>query len=229
MERLNDLEDYLREATILDAYSFAEGGGHGGKQVLILEGGVGVLAKPGKGAEQLAMARREVAAWQIIRGLGWADLMGATVLRSLAELEDDLEGSVQVLWPNAAPDGPSETFDKTDTLRAATFDTIIQHTDRGGHNWLGVPKPEAGTPQLKLVDHGYAMDLPGQAATVQSTFHELHKDEELADEVVEAVEGLLSSWPPGAIHELLEDDPFNNVQERARRIVDERRLAPAQE
>jgi hypothetical protein len=230
LDRADELEQYLREATILDAYSFTEGGGHGGKQVLILEGGVGVLAKPGGDENQHLMARREVAAWEIIKALGWADLMGATVLRMLHELgNDEREGSLQVLWPNAEPDSPVDGYDRQDVLRAASFDAIIQHTDRNGHNWLSVPRAATGASKLKLVDHGYALDMPGQPQAVQSTFFESCKDEELPDEIVDAIEGLLGNWPPGPVQELLDDDARQAASERATRIVRDRQLAPGQE
>jgi hypothetical protein len=128
------------------------------------------LAKPEVGiGDGPRVIRREVAAWVIARELGFADMVACTVLRDDAPLTGGGQGaaSLQVVWPEPVfPDYPGPYSDD-DRWRAAIFDGVIAHSDRGGHNWLGVDDA-AGQRRLKLVDHGYAFDLQG---ALSSTFY----------------------------------------------------------
>lgn len=221
MEPLDELENYLREAAILDAYTFPDGGAHPDKTLLVLEGGVSVLAKPGRTEEATRMAHREVVAWVIARGLGWPELMGATVLRTVDEVWEGIESSVQVLWPAPDKDPPADSFRDEDTVRAAAFDAIIQHTDRNGHNWLGVPAASTGgTSRLKLVDHGYALDLPGQGQTVQSSFYELWKGRAMPDAVADGVRRLVADWPSAELADLLDENAVERAEARATHLAE---------
>jgi hypothetical protein len=102
------------------------------------------------------MCQREAAAWTLGRCLGWPDLIAATVMRTITSPStgEEVETSVQVIWPDYLPDAAVELFSDEDIWRAAVFDLLVCHSDRGGHNWLAVPQPSA-VPRLKLIDHGY--------------------------------------------------------------------------
>jgi hypothetical protein len=221
MEELSDLESYLRTAVILDAYTFPAGGAHPDKHVVILEGGVSVLAKPARSDESSRMATREVAAWSIARDLGWAELMGATVMRTIDQLAGNpYDASLQVLWPAPDPDCDWQRFSDEEILRAATFDAIIAHTDRGGHNWLGVPGEASGMQsRLKLVDHGYSLNMQGPGDAVASTFFEARRGQSLPEDVTDAISQLLDEWPPAEVDELLEPEAADATQERAQRLL----------
>jgi hypothetical protein len=224
-EYLDDLERYLREATILDAWAFPGGGGHPDKRTVLLSGGVSVVAKMGNSSQHQDMARREVAAWHIARALGWPELMGATVLRTVDELEDGMEASLQVVWLSCDEDPEISRFSDAEINRAAAFDSIVQTTDRMGHNWLGVPREGLRASRLKLVDHGYALNFPGQPESPQSTFFELRKGEDLADEIQNAIENLARNWP-SEVAELIGSEAAGKAEERAKRLADHGVLAP---
>lgn len=159
------------------------GGGHQAKYSVALSGGQVCLAKaaPPGDLNQLAQTRHEVAAWELLKALGWADLGATTVLREI-----DLAGvglvpaALQTAWPSEmcvnAPDiscMPSEV-----TFRAAIFDYVILNSDRGGHNWLGLDDG-AGAVRLKLFDHGHCFGLHG--GEVSSNFVSKHMGDPLAD------------------------------------------------
>lgn len=173
---LDNFESYLRQAGVVAAGTWSIGGAHTGKVRLVLEGGVYAVAKPASGignGEQLI--RAEVAAWAFARELGWSDMVACTVLRDDVPGVDG-EASVHVLWPeDAVPDAPIDRFEPSDTWRAAIFDVVVDHADRG-HNWLGHPDP-GGAFRLKLIDHGFAFGIEGRAP--QSTFYAMHHDQQI--------------------------------------------------
>jgi hypothetical protein len=189
---LDDLERYLSRAAILDVAVFPQHGAHRSFR-LILEGGVGVLAKPADTiGEGSIVCRREAAAWALARGLGWSETVATTILRTIPSPEsgDDVEASLQVLWPDVMPDADPGSFPDEDIWKAGTFDALIGHSDRGGHNWLAVPA-SGTTPRLKLVDHGYG--FPETVSPPASTFYEMRRGQPLPDEVLGALEPLASS------------------------------------
>jgi hypothetical protein len=217
-DELDDLERYLLQATILDVAHFALHGAHRSHR-LILEGGVAVLAKP---EDTIALGpivpRREVAAWKLARELGWPDLLGATVLRIIPSVDtgDDVEASLQVLWPDCVPDADVASFPDEDVWRAAVLDALIGHEDRNGHNWLAVP---AATPRLKLVDHGYA--FPDALGEPSSTFYAAKKGQDLPNEVVEALTRLVTDGTLEVLRDdLLPDAAVDAVLSRAQVLVD---------
>ena len=203
---LDGLEHYLANARVLDVSTFSQTTAHPSFR-LILEGGVGVLAKPADTApEGEIMCRREAAAWMIARALGWPDLMGATMLRWITSptTGDEVATSVQVIWPDYHPDADPTIFSDEDVWRAAVFDAAIGHSDRGGHNWLAVPG--SGTaPQLKLVDHGYG--FPSQVSAPNSTFFAMRRRAGLPEEITEALVRFVERRTAhGRLHELLASD-----------------------
>jgi len=220
MSGLDELEEYLRTATILYVGAFPDpGGAHPGKLV-ILEGGVGVLAKPADANQAAAeMAPREVAAWNVARHLGWGDLVAATVLRR--EFPGDAGGlvdsSFSVAWPNCKAD-VDPGFADEDRWRAAAFDFIVDQSDRSGHNWLAVPVPGGGPSKLKLIDHGHCFGYP--QAGVNSTFYAEKRGEELPAEIISSLDELLADWPSDPLQDLLPDEIVSNAEGRVRALIE---------
>lgn len=210
---LENLERFLVEAPVLDIGAFQRGGAHA-KFRLILEGGVTVLAKPadGIGGDGERIVCQEAAAWVIARELGWPDLVAATVVRVVDFGEDrEVLSSVQVVWPDDnLPDPPVDTFPTEDSIRAAIFDFLIDHGDRG-HNWLAVPA-DKNTRRLKLVDHGYAFGIEGRGFS--SAFYENHRGEQLSEEHLGALSRLEQPRQEMVLNQLL-GAAWDEVRERA--------------
>jgi hypothetical protein len=210
-DHLDALEAYLEHAPVIGlAAHEMGGGGHPGSYLVILEGGVGCLAKrESANAEAPQMVRRERAAWILARALGWNDLVSATVLRAIPGPGGD-EGiaSMQILWPANDVGVPGTEFSEDDRWRAAIFDALIRSTDRHQWNWLGVPRDPGGTQRrLKLIDHGHAFDLRRGLLT---PFYLEFRGQAIPAEYVENLDRL----DLGALHELLAPDERDATAER---------------
>jgi hypothetical protein len=193
----------------------AEHGAHM-SYLVILEAGVGVLVKPEDALDDgPRMVRREVAAWVLARLLGWNDLLATTVLREVESFTSGsrISASVQVLWPNNRPGVPVDELDERDTWRAGVFDALVFQSDRGGHNWLGVPRE---APQLKLIDHGYAFD---QNRGFNSAFFNRHRGAAIPDALVGEVQRALERYERTDLPSLLQYGELNGFVERAERLV----------
>src|SRR5437868_4554777 len=97
----HDLEDFIRTARVLHACPLPGGGGQEG-QLVVLEGGVGVVAKlaeSGNATHQLQI-RAECAAWLLAQLLEWPDLVPVTTMRVVRSLRTDsyMAASVQLAW-----------------------------------------------------------------------------------------------------------------------------------
>jgi hypothetical protein len=216
MEGVEGFEQYLREARVLYETDFSTGTAHPSK-LLVLEGGVGVIAKTEANQPQPGMIEWEVAAWEIMKALGWTDLMSATVLRTIERDGDEIRTSVTVAWPSNRPDAPPDQFPEHDVWRAAIFDVLVNQQDRGGHNWLAVPDPASGgEPRLKLIDHGYAFGDGG----LGSTFFEMCDGQDIPQELLEDLRALLGAWPTPGLSDLLPEDVVSKLRERAQRLLD---------
>jgi hypothetical protein len=217
MEGLEDLENYLRSARVLDAATFPNHGAHPSYRV-VLEGGVGALAKPASTAPEdgHAMVRYEVAGWVIAKELSWSDLVATTVLRTLDMLPEqgETEASLQVLWPGFQVDADRGQFSDEDTWRAALFDMLIRHSDRS-HNWGAVV--EHGQSRLKLIDHGYAFR---SSRGLSSVFAQDKVGQRIPDDLSDALEGFLSGCAQGPLGDLLEHDVLQELVARGRRMVE---------
>lgn len=221
---LDELERYLENAAILDVAAFSQTTAHHSFR-LILEGGVAVLAKPADTApDGEIMCRREVAAWVLARALGWPDLVSTTAMRTMTSPAsgEDVETSVQVIWPDALPDADVGLFSDGDIWRAAVFDALVGQSDRGGHNWLAIPGSSA-SPRLKLVDHGYA--FPESVSPPNSTFYELRRGRELPELVTESLDELVGrrAWL-AEVQDLLSGAAADAVFQRAERVLGARVL-----
>jgi hypothetical protein len=203
---LDELEHYLQSAPILEAAEPSLGGAHGQKVRLLLEGGVLALAKPEAGiGEGPRVVRREVAAWIFARELGLADMVACTVFRDDVPLLDGSRSaaSVQVVWSAPlTPDLPGP-FPEEDRWRAAIFDAVIAHSDRG-HNWVALGPDAASGYRLKLVDHGYAFDIQGG---FQSVFYNEFANRPLSDEHLAALRRCESPRQERHLADLFEAEP----------------------
>lgn len=220
MEGADELEHYLRNARILDASTFTQHGAHTSYR-LILEGGVGALAKPADQApaDGAAVVRNEVAAWVIARELQWSDLVSTTVLREVPSWitsDASTEASVQVLWPSFDPGVAADEFPDDDQWRAAIFDTLVVNGDRHPANWGAVPG--SGQRRLKLVDHGYAFSY-GQSPP-NSPFFQGKRHQELPAELLEDVGTFLASTASGELADLLGDNALEQLLERCRHVAE---------
>lgn len=216
---LDELERYLTAAAVLDVAAFPTQSGHAHPTYrLILEGAVAVLQKPADAiGDGGLLVRREVAAWNIAREMGWPDLVATTVLRTLPSPATDAsaDASLQVIWPDCLPDAPPDRFTDDDVWRAAVFDAVVGQTDRAGHNWLAVPATGPAR-RLKLIDHGYAF----MEATVppNSTFYEMKRGQAMPTGVVNALRRLLAGFPGSAVRDLLPGASVDALEARARRL-----------
>jgi hypothetical protein len=228
MDGLDELEEYLRTARIMEVCAFpATTGGAHPKALVILDGGVGLLAKPADAnADAPEMVTREAAAWTVARHLGWTDLVSTTVVRTIPSPTSgaDVEASVAVAWPSHQPDTDPAGFSDDDIWRAAVFDFLIDQSDRSGHNWLSVPDPALGQPKLKLVDHGYAFWFPGRP--LGSTFFAAKQGQDLPDSVLAAVKTMLAAWPIKDLDDLLDAGIVSNIEQRARDLEQNEALIP---
>lgn len=177
-----DLEDYLRTARVLHTAPLGGGGGHQHKQLLVLDGGLGVVAKLAEGpspeirSTAAKQVRGEVAAWFLAHELGWDDLVPVTMLGVVESrfTGEHVAASLQVAWPRfklaaelaLQPSSCSEY----DRWRVAIFDALAGNTDRNNTNWGFIQDLDCA----KLIDHGngfgpdpttsqFAFDLNGQA------------------------------------------------------------------
>jgi hypothetical protein len=176
-----DLEDYLRTARVLHTAPLGGGGGHQHKQLLVLDGGLGVVAKLAEGPTPAArmtaakQVRGEVAAWFLAQELGWDDLVPVTMLGVVESryTGEHVAASLQVAWPRFKLAAELELQPKsctdTDRWRVAIFDALAGNTDRNATNWGFIQDLD----RTKLIDHGngfgpdpttsqFATDLNGQ-------------------------------------------------------------------
>ncbi len=192
--------------------------------MLILTGGVGVLAKPeDEIADGHTIVRREVAGWTVARLLGWCDVVATTVLREVESFRGAgrVRSSLQVLWSDNLPDAPLDLFPKHDVLRAGVFDAVIGQTDRGGHNWLAVPGT-GHAPRPKLVDHGYA--FKEDVGPPSSTFFERAGGSLLGDWIIDPLSELRRAAPDSELRALLSPTAFEALITRTKALIEAQSL-----
>jgi hypothetical protein len=220
-----DLEEYLRTAAISSIGNFPHGGAHPNKHLIVLEGGLGVVAKPAdpSSADAPTMTRCEVAAWIAATELGWNDLVPTTALRTVPLPGGDIESSLQVLLPAFRPavemGATPTTCSDTDHCRVAIFDAIGRNTDRNDSNWGFV----TGISDVKLVDHGYAWGA-WPSRSLSSAFVEQKRGQSLPDELLEQVQAFLDGRSDSRLSQILDSGAVDGVFDRARLIVQSRAL-----
>lgn len=215
------LDEHLRHATVLHGAKPDNigGGGHPDKYILTLEGGVRALAKLGRDPQQHEDARREVAAVVVARTLGWGDLVPATVLRTVHPGGgSSVEAAVMVWWQDIAEDGMGP-FSGDQTERAAAFDALIGHQDRGGHNWLQSPS-SGGSLRLVLIDHGYSMGRQ-HLWTVNSFWAQQFNGQKMSDAVRDALRRFADRPKHRTLTELVGEEVVSTLVTRARRLADD--------
>lgn len=215
------LEDYIRTARVLQTTQLPGGGGHQNKQLLILEGGLGVaakLAEPDPIASQ--RVRAEVAAWTLAQDLGWTDLVPTTAIRAVRSSfsGNDVAASVQIMWPRltvAAENKPPLTVNdcpESDIWRVALFDALCANTDRNDTNWGIV----SDLKRPKLIDHGHAF-VASQIST--SPFFTMKGGQTIPGEHVPRLEGLLARGGETAMRDVLSEADVEAVITRAESLV----------
>jgi len=213
---IESLEDHLRSAPVLYYYVpvVGGGGGHAQKYGAVLEGPVTVFVKPECGmAEGNRAVRYELAAWTTVKLLGWTDMMGATVFRSFTSPSPHQSGpaAAQLMWSNAQENPPITAFSENDIWRAATFDHLIQESDRVGHNWLGVSDGSGGQMQLKLIDHGFAFGWQPAG----SSFVDAKRGQAIPLDVLAGVQTLVNRCSDGRLGAFLEAPELADMLSRA--------------
>lgn len=161
--------------------------------------------------------RREVAAYEVAGALGWA-LVPPTVVREDAPLG---VGSVQLYVPSDPDDHYFTLLEDPAThdalRRLAAFDVVANSTDRkGGH----VLRDSDGA--IWAIDNGLSFHAEFKLRTVIWEF----AGDDLAAELVEALEGLLDQLAAGlpALDGLLDDDELEALAGRTRALATNRRL-----
>jgi hypothetical protein len=225
MAGVDELAAYVAKARIVSDWSFEKHGAHQ-SYLLVLEGGLGVLAKPEDEIQNVGsvLVRREAAAWVAACLLGWPDLVAVTVLRQLRSFKTgiDVTASLQILWPFPEWLPAVATLPDEEVWQAAAFDAVIRHTDRSNNNWLGVPGAGHGVQvHLRLCDHGYGFE-PGLAAP-NSDFFKAKQAEKLPDSVIAALKSLLTQFP-GALQGLLLDRELAGIRERTEFLLSKNEL-----
>jgi hypothetical protein len=190
---LDDRERAINRAAVLDFRRSKRPGYNSPSWDLDLEGDITVICKT---ADETPSGERsvtnEVAARELAKGLGWTDLVSATVLRHLPSFIRDGEtiASLQEYWPWVADTPPIDSIPDEQAWRAAVFDVLIDMTDRGSYNWIGVD--HADGLHLALIDHGFAFGHPGDRQ-FDSIFEEAKRDQQLPDDVAAAVHAWLET------------------------------------
>jgi hypothetical protein len=224
MSRLYDHLEVLLEAAAvicLFAPQIQGGGGHASKFFIVLEGGIGVMAKvadPGA-PESIRQADREVAGYRLLGLLGWHDLSAVTVRRTITDPKSGvaLDAAVQIMWPDNQPASPVAGFPADVIMRAGIFDILIEHEDRGGQNWLGVPK-SGDQAHLVLIDNGNSL----RGAAVNSAFAQAVMGQPLTSAVKAGLSLLVSDLTSGRTHRLtpyLQQAELDGIKQRAEAML----------
>jgi hypothetical protein len=211
----SSLESYLSEAHIDYVGDFAGGGGHADKQLVVLRGGVGALAKLGREEPARRQCRAEVAAYHVAQALGWADLVSVTVYREVPTREGgSAEASVQVEWPRfqtAQELGRNvDSLEESEALRIAVLDVLLMNADRNDQNWGFV-----GGTKLALVDHGNS-GMSGMDGGPSAIAH-ARRNRDLEAEHVEALEALVEAI--NRLKEAIGEENAQAVLDRANRML----------
>ena len=228
IDAIPHLEDYLRTARIVHVVPLPGGGGHQHKQLLILDGGLGVVAKlaeggdPGRISQQI---RSEVAAGILARELGWAELVPTTALRAMRSSFTGamVAASIQIAWPRfevAAVLGLNPgSCEESDRWRIAIFDALAANPDRNDGNWGFIDQ----LPLPKLIDHGHAFD-PGQPETT-SPFALEKRGTAIPDEYLHQIRAFAGGAATSALGEVLDEAVVQSVFQRASTFVETGDLA----
>lgn len=224
MDSYHNIELHLQAAPVLYyASPPTTGGAHPGKLAPVLAGGFQVLAKPSHTIDNgFRAVTNEAAAWQAIKVMGYAEMMGTTVLRTFPTTSASVGTiwSAQVMWHASFIANPTAAnLSESDVLKAGVFDFVINNTDRGpdGHNWLAVECAGGGGIQLKLFDHAFCWDWPGRSG--ESVFVTMARQKPLPSEVLAGVERLEETVATGGLADFLDPQQRLGVGSRCRVLL----------
>ena len=221
-DHYDHLEQLLETAPAMCPFSppISGGGGHPLKLFVLLEGGIGVIAKVADSAhgDTVRQSHREAAAYRILRLLGWECLAAVTVHRRIIDPSTgvDLEAAVQVIWADHVPGGASDAVPEVWRFRAGIFDALIQHEDRGGANWLIVPASGAKD-RLILIDNGNSL----RGIAVNSVFYQDFRNRSLSDDETTALKSLIAHINNGAdrLQSFLNPAELTGIKSRAEAML----------
>jgi hypothetical protein len=224
-----DLEDYLRTAKTLNIAPLSGGGGHQRKQLLVLDGGLGVVAKLAEGPDAAIRSiaakqvRGEVAAWFLAQELGWDDLVPVTTLGVVESRfsGEHVAASLQVAWPRFKLAGELElqptSCDEIDRWRVAIFDALAGNTDRNATNWGFIQD----LPRAKLIDHGNGF---GPDATT-SEFATGLAGQAIPDQYIQHLEAFIASEKGSRLSTVLPEEVLSALFSKAQLFVQNRTLS----
>jgi hypothetical protein len=205
VEAVPDLEDYLRTARIVHTGPLAGGGGHQHKQLVVLDGGLGVVAKLAEGtAAAPGQVRAEVAAYVLSRELRWSDLVPTTTLRVVRSIvtSHHVAASVQVALPFFKPalerQATVQNCSDEDRWRAAIIDALAWNTDRSEANWGFIE----GLPNAKLIDNGNAFD-PSQG--IGSSFVADRNNQDIPQDHLDRIQAFMRGSRDSQLREILDE------------------------
>lgn len=205
------------------------GGGHQHKQLHVLEGGLGAVAKLAEGPDPAVHATAaqqvtgEVAAWLLACELNWDDLVPITTL-GVAESRftgRHVAASLQVVWPRfkiaAELARQPAGCELADQWRVAIFDALAGNTDRNNTNWGFIED----LPRPKLIDNGNAFG----AATTTSEFATNLRGQQIPEGPRRQLEAFLRGSERSRLRELLPDPTTVAIFGRAESLFQNGTLA----
>jgi hypothetical protein len=221
MDDASPLEEYLRTAEIdlYGTFTATAGGGHPSKELVLVRGGIGALAKLATSEDEARQSRSEVGAYVLAHLLGWDDLVPVTVQRDVPTAEGIVPASVQILWPafrTAQELGINETsVAEQDATRCAIFDGLLLNSDRNSGNWGLV-----ATTRLALIDNGRTLcsAFPGV-----SGFAQQRRGQNLDEDHAHRLEAFTGGSHDRLVEAVGEHDTMQIVQ-RAQRMIDDARI-----
>jgi hypothetical protein len=222
MEDPSSLEEYLAAAPVDLHAHFPGGGGHANKQLVLIRGGIGALAKLATDDQSRKQANAEVAGYLLARLLGWDDLVPVTVFRTVPSPSGDVDASVQVLWPafRTAAElgiGPDAIPDE-DGWRVAILDVLLMNSDRNPSNWGRVSESRTA-----LIDHGHSL-IGGQPG-LSSEFATNRMNHDIPPAVREALDQVTAA-SAGHLRDIAEAAHVDQIVGRAASLVSGGVLTP---
>jgi len=217
VEEPSPLEDYIRtaEVDLHGHFDAQQGGGHPSKQLVLLRGGIGALAKLATTDEEARQSRSEVGAYVLAHLLGWDDLVPVTVFREVPTPSGVAPASVQILWPafrTAQELGIIESsIPEAEATRCAIFDGLLLNSDRNAGNWGLVAMT-----RLALIDNGRTVlsDFPGV-----SGFANARRGQQLGD-ADEAPLEMLGRVDPDRLNEAVGEAATSIIVQRAQQMLE---------
>ena len=172
--------------------------------------GLKAVYKPLRGERPLwdfpeGLYRREVAAYELSRALGW-DLVPGTVVRDDVLGEGSLQRFVEADFSRHYFVLREERRHDDQLRRLAVFDLLVNNTDRKGGHVLVDPEDH-----IWGIDNALCFSTEARLRTVIWDF----AGERIPDDLMDAVAGLLDAGLPDAVTEHLRADEVERLLRRA--------------